>query len=241
MNGGRGAAGRLILHARTVEQATPRTRRIVLGLEGQALPFTAGQAVWAGLADGTQRRPYSIACSPAQAAAADAIELLVQIDDHQPPDPHLERVTAGTAVAIEGPFGSFTLAPIDDDTPVLLVAGGTGIAPLRAMLWERMARLPVAPLTLLYSVRAPEEFAYLVELQELAEAGRIDLLLTVTRPAAAWAGGRGRIDGQLLLQGLRGPATVCALCGPPAFVRDTMALLTAAGVPAAQIRWEASA
>ena len=70
----------LLLPVREASQATPRTRLLTIDLAGEGFPFTAGQAVYAGLADGTVRRPYSIASSPTWSRQADALELLVQID-----------------------------------------------------------------------------------------------------------------------------------------------------------------
>ena len=69
---------------------------------------------------------------------------------------------------------------------MLLVAGGTGIAPLRSMLGEALepARSPIAHV--IYSARTADEFAYRDELEALAADGRIDLTLTVTRDGDAW-------------------------------------------------------
>lgn len=222
--------------ARDVVRATPRTRIITADLAGQTFPFTAGQAVFAGLADSTVRRPYSIACSPRQAAQAGALELLVQIDDHSAPDPHLERVQPGTRLHIEGPFGSFALSPAFEERHLLLIAGGTGIAPLRSILWNTLDERRDVNIAVAYSARSPEEFAYLRELQALAAGGRIQLLLTVTRAGeGAWAGPRGRIGQATIASLLQTAMTRCLICGPPALVADAGALLKAAGVEAERI------
>jgi ferredoxin-NADP reductase len=211
--------------------ATPRTRIIVADLGERGFVFHAGQAVFAGLADGTVRRPYSIACSPRQSRQERAIELLVQVDDVASPDPHLELAEAGTLLRIEGPFGSFGLPSPLAERRLLLVAGGTGIAPLRAILWDTLDREPDVALTLIYSARAPEEFAFLEELGQLESAHRIELVLTVTRPSATtWTGSRGRIDQALMTATLKTAETRCLLCGPSGFVADVTALLTDAGV-----------
>ena len=211
--------------------ATPRTRIIVADLGERGFAFQAGQAVFAGLADGTVRRPYSIACSPQQSRQEKAIELLVQVDDVASPDPHLELAEAGTLLRIEGPFGSFGLPSPLAERRLLLVAGGTGIAPLRAILWDTLDREPDVAVTLIYSARAPEEFAFLEELGQLDSAHRIELVLTVTRPSATtWTGSRGRIDQALMTAKLKTAETRCLLCGPSGFVADVTALLTDAGV-----------
>jgi ferredoxin-NADP reductase len=221
----------LILPARDVVTATPRTRIITVDLNGHSFMFRAGQAVFASLAESTIKRPYSIACSPGQAERTKAIELLVQIDDHRAPDPHLERVSVGTLLRIEGPFGSFDVAPSLDRRHLLLIAGGTGIAPLRSIMWDRLDNDPAADLMVIYSARAPEEFAYLGELGALAAEGRIDLKVTVTRDSSGtWTGAHGRINQALITSAVKTLDTQCVVCGPAAFVADISALLGAAGV-----------
>jgi ferredoxin-NADP reductase len=211
--------------------ATPRTRIIVADLGERAFAFQAGQAVFAGLAAGTVRRPYSIACSPQQSRREKALELLVQVDDAASPDPHLELAEAGTLLRIDGPFGSFGLPSPLAERRLLLVAGGTGIAPLRSVIWDTLEREPDVAVTLIYSARAPEEFAFLEELGGLESAQRIELVLTVTRPSATtWTGSRGRIDRALMTATLKTAETRCLLCGPSGFVADVRALLADAGV-----------
>ena len=220
-------------------RATPRTRLLTLGLD-EPLTFTAGQAVYAGLAHGTVRRPYSIASSPSASRASETLDLLVQIDDHSAPDPHLERVETGTAVRIEGPFGSFGLPFPVEERHVLFVAGGTGIAPLRSMLGELLNEQPDIVPTLLYSARTPQEFAFLNELNALQAAGRLTLSLTVTRtPDSTWTGERGRFDATHIRGALTTPVTRCLVCGPPSLVTSTIAHLKDAGVAEERIGWEA--
>jgi ferredoxin-NADP reductase len=221
----------LVLPVRDVVKATRRTRIITLELGTLDFSFAAGQAVFVGLADGNVRRPYSIACSPAWANQTHTLELLVQIDDHAAPDPHLERAVAGTRLRVEGPFGSFGLPSPLPEQHVLFIAGGTGIAPLRSMMWETLASETAVHVAVIYSARGPQEFAFRDELTTLAAGGRIDLRLTITREAGAeWTGGRGRIDATLIQAMLKTEETRCLVCGPPALVMEATATLTAAGV-----------
>ncbi len=77
----------------------------------------------------------------------------------------------------------------------LFIAGGTGIAPLRSMLWHTLLAERDGQVALIYSVRSPEEFAYMQEFQRLEDEGRIDFRHTVTRAATeGWTGRQGRID-----------------------------------------------
>jgi len=229
----------VVLPARDILRATPRTRIIAIDLADTDFPFRAGQAVFAGLADGAMRRPYSIACSPGQSARTGALELLVLIDDHEAPDPHLERATSGTLLRIEGPFGSFGVPWPLPERHLLLIAGGTGIAPLRSIMWDTLERDPGVQVALLYSARAPEEFAYLAELRALAAEERIRLTLTVTRgDPGTWIGARGRMAAGLITSSLMTAETRCVICGPPALVSDATALLLQAGVAAERIATE---
>jgi ferredoxin-NADP reductase len=221
----------LILPARTITQATPRARIIHADLGIHAFPFRAGQAVLAGLADGTVRRPYSLACSPNQALRTNALELLVQIDDHAAPDPHLEQAMPGTLLQIEGPLGSFDLPAPLPERRLLLVAGGTGIAPMRSIMWDTLERDPGVEIGLIYSARSPEELAYFDELDGLRLQRRLDLVVTVTRSVGtSWRGSTGRLNRILLDKALKTTDTMCLVCGPTGFVSTAAGLLRAAGM-----------
>jgi ferredoxin-NADP reductase len=219
------------LPVREVRRATPRTRLLQLDTGASAFSYAAGQAVMAGLHGSPLRKPYSIASAPVETARNGFIELLVQVDDSGGPDPHLELATHGTPLDIEGPFGMFTLPALGHGARVLLVGGGTGIAPLRSMLVQALdtGRAPVAHV--IYSARTVDELAYRDELEGLGRSGRIALTLTVTREEGAWSGRRGRIDRELLAGALSGPDTWCLVCGPPALVSDVRSALDELQVP----------
>jgi NAD(P)H-flavin reductase len=220
---------------RHVAAATPRTRVITLDFSAKPFVFSAGQAVMLGLHESPLRKPYSIASAPWEFRTTGHLQVLAQVDDTGSPDPHLELAGPGTLLDLEGPFGSFALP---DGTPdgLLFVAGGTGIAPLRAMLIERLSRPVNIPISLVYSARSPEEFAFRPELDALRAAGRVDAHFTVTRDQASrWTGRRGRIDASLLRDALPSPNSFCLICGPPLLVADTQQLLQTLGVGADQI------
>jgi ferredoxin-NADP reductase len=124
---------------------------------------------------------------------------------------------------------------------LLFVAGGTGIAPLRSMMDHALRRDTSPAMSLLYSARRADEFAFIAELREHARRGHIELHQTVTRDeSAAWAGNRGRIGRRHFESVLHDPgATLCFVCGPPPMVSESVATLQALGVPLAAIRTEA--
>lgn len=231
-----------VLEVRDVQQATPRARLITLDLGSSTFDFAAGQAVLAGLADSPLHRPYSIASSPTWSRSAHAIELLVQVDDHAAPDPHLERAIVGSRLRVEGPLGSFGLDWPIAERRLLLVAGGTGIAPLRSMLWETRARQPAVDIALIYTARSPGELAFAAELRGLARTGALELHLVVTRDAdSPWIGPRRRVDAALIRSVVRTPDTRCLVCGPAGLVAEAMTWLAAAGIDASRIQWETDA
>ena len=106
----------------------------------------------------------------------------------------LADVDVGGLIDIEGPLGQFTFPEEPGERRVLFVAGGTGIAPLRSMLDHALRRFHAPLISLLYSARRSDEFAFIDELRGYARGGRIELHQTVTRDEnSAWEGGRGRI------------------------------------------------
>lgn len=221
---------------RHVTKATPRTRYIHLDVAGSAFTFRAGQAVMVGLHGSPLRKPYSIASAPWEVANTGVLQLLAQVDDSGALDPHLELAAPGAVIDLDGPFGAFALSAAAEHKPLLFVAGGTGIAPLRSILMDRLSRPSVPPITLLYSARSPEEFAYRTELDALVHAGRLTAHFTATRvDAGSWDGLRGRIQEDLLRRALPSPEAHCLICGPPQLVDDARGLLRQLGVNEANV------
>lgn len=223
-----------------IAPVTPRSRLLTIDLRGATLDFLAGQAVMLGAHGGTDRRPYSIACSPERAVETGCLELLIATEPNGELGATLSGVRVGTLVDIEGPLGTFTLPPDADWAWLLFVAGGTGIAPLHAMIDHTLRRRRSQRVSLLYSARRGDEFAFIGELQRHAEAGRLELHSTVTRDnSATWAGGRGRIGRAHFEAVLHDPpATLCFVCGPEPLVAESVATLRALGIPEEQIRTE---
>jgi ferredoxin-NADP reductase len=230
--------GQISVPVRHVSNATPRTRIIHLDLTQTAFTFNAGQAVMVGLHGSALRKPYSIASAPWELVKTGMLQVLVQVEDSGGLDPHLELAAPGTMLDLDGPFGSFGFRA-DANVPLLFVAGGTGIAPFRSMLIERLSRPTSSPIALVYSARSPEEFAFHAELNALAVAGRISAHFTVTRhDTASWPGRRGRIDEDLLKLALPSRESLCLVCGPPQLVTDAIGLLTKLGVSGDRILTE---
>jgi len=228
----------LTLSIREVLPATPRSRIVRLDLGDHQFPFAAGQAVFVG-SHGHERRPFSIASAPEDATRDHLLELLVGIE---PPDSSAVSFNplAHSLADVEGPVGTFTFPPFADERRFLFIAGGTGIAPLRAMLRHALT-VPHDGIGLFYSARTPDEFAYEREFRALANEGRLELAQTVTRSTAAdWQGARGRLTREMLAALVHDPATLCFVCGPSALVTEAPKLLVDLGVAPERIRIEGS-
>lgn len=228
----------LTLPVRSVVSTTPLTRLIRLDLETRPFVFQAGQAALIGTHGQTERRPYSIASSPEDAVRHHRLEFLVKVDAMGTIGPHLDAVGPGSKIDFEGPSGAFTLGQAPA-AAYLFVAGGTGISPLRAMVRHLISAESGTVVSVLYSARSADEFAFRDELERLARRGLIQLHLAVTGEAApAWEGIRGRIAKEALERALPSKESVCYLCGPPAMVEDVPPLLRQLGVPSSQVRTE---
>ena len=227
----------LTLPIRDVQAATPRARIVRLDLDGQAFDYDAGQAVLVGTHGQTKRKPYSIAAAPEDARRDRCLELLVAVEADGTPGEHL-ALDPGVQVDVAGPVGSFTFPALPAERRFVFIAGGTGIAPLRAMLRHALA-IPHRAIGLFYSARTPQEFAFEREFRELANAGDIELRQTVTRATEAdWTGPRGRLKREALEELVHDPATLCFICGPPALVNEMPTILQELGIPRARIRIE---
>ena len=131
-------------------------------------------------ADGYQaERSYSIASEPERTGEVDLT--IERVPDGEVSGYFHEVVVVGDLVELRGPIGGY-FAYMPSDRPLLLVAGGSGVVPLMAMLRARAAAGNRAPARLLYSARDPDEVIYAAELDERAAAGDgFELFLTLAK------------------------------------------------------------
>ncbi|GAB2696791.1 oxidoreductase [Hymenobacter frigidus] len=230
----------------TVMAITSETERVntyTLRLP-QWTPHRAGQHYDLRLTapDGYQtERSYSIASPPEQIGE---IALTVEwISGGEVSGYLYEGVAVGDELEVRGPIGGYFVWPVDGvDAPLLLVAGGSGVVPLMAMLRHRQRAGLANPVVLLFSVRSPDEFIYQHELEALAQTDpTFTLLLTYTRRVpVGWVGYRRRLDAAMLAEArgyLSGPPQ-CYVCGPTGLVEEAATLLQAQGLPDNAIRTE---
>ena len=224
---------------RDTVRATPRAYSIRLDLQGQPFSYLAGQAAYLQPKGADKRRPYSIASAPEEAARDGVIEFLVQIAADGTTGIAADLIRPGTPVEVEGPLGSFVFPPHPSERHFVFIAGGTGIAPLRSMLWHALLAERPGRVGLIYSVRSPDEFAYMQQFERLEHEGRITFRHTVTRTAAeGWNGRQGRIDMACLDGMIVAGHTLCFLCGPASLVGEIPPQLKTLGVRDDQIRVE---
>jgi ferredoxin-NADP reductase len=193
---------RLLWRAAEVKEIieeTPRVRSLVLDVPDWPghLP---GQRIDVRLTadDGYQaQRSYSIASAP------EAPRLMLTVERIQDGEvsPYLTaEVRPGDRFGLRGPIGGFFAWTTAEGGPLFLIAGGSGIVPLMAMLRHRAAAKSTIPALLLYSSRTFEDIIYREELDQLAARDReLEVVHTLTRTQpAGWSGRARRIDRDML-------------------------------------------
>src|SRR5215471_4627179 len=221
---------------------TERTRSITL--EVPSWPgHRPGQHVDVRLtaADGYQaERSYSIA-SPSEAGTR--ITLTVERLEGGDVSPYLvDELRVGDKLELRGPIGGYFVWEARMGGPLLLVAGGSGIVPLMAMLRHRAAVGSTVPTRLLYSSRSSEEMIYRDELARLTGDGAgLETVYTLTRSQPpSWSGYRRRIDLEMLRDVAwpidRDPQSF--ICGPTPLVEAVASSLVTLGHEAHRIKTE---
>jgi ferredoxin-NADP reductase len=221
----------LTLRVTSVRAATPSARIVRVALDGASFQYRAGQLAMIGPPDAAARVPYSIASAPEETREHGGLEFLIKVDSAGRWGGHFPALRRGMRLAVRGPYGTFIFPDHPRERWVLFIAGGTGIAPLRSMLVHALAGGCGGRIRLLYSARAPEEFAYARELRALARRGDIEAVFTATRDVPQlWRGARGRIAPAQLAAIVDDPSTLCFVCGPTAMVADVPPMLRRLGI-----------
>jgi ferredoxin-NADP reductase len=191
-------------------------------------------------ADGySAQRSYSVASAP----DGSRVELTVQRLDDGEVSPYLTQVLRpGDLLELRGPIGGWFVWRPGVTDPVLLLAGGSGVVPLMAMVRTRIASASPTPMRLLYSTRTPDTALYGDELRRLAERDpELNVELVYTRRApAGWSGPVGRLDAAQLAALAWPPAAApaCFVCGPTGFVEAVADLLIDQGYAPGRIKTE---
>ena len=216
---------------------TPRVRTIVLDVPDWP-GHRAGQHLDMRLTaeDGYRaEREYSIASAPGEPVAI----TVERLDDGEVSPYLTEELRAGDAFEVRGPLGGYFVWGAEDGGPLLLVGGGSGIAPLRSMLRHRDRSGSDVPVRLLYSSHSLEDVIYREELDE-AKTG-VDVAHTLTRAQPeGWTGYSRRVDTELLRE-VAWPAAdspLAFVCGPTSFVEVVADGLVELGYEPARVKTE---
>lgn len=222
-------------------QETPRVASLLLDVP-EWPGHVAGQHVDVRLTaeDGYQaERSYSIASAPEDQRLAITVE---RLDDGEVSPYLVGEVKTGDKIELRGPIGGYFVWRGNDDRPLFLVAGGSGVVPLMAMIRHRAAIKSTTPTRLLYSSRAEEDIIYRAELEGLSAAEdslTVAHCLTRKQPPG-WRGYARRID-RAMLEEVAWPKEqnpIAFVCGPTPLVEAVASLLVDMGFDAASIKTE---
>ena len=219
----------------------PHAKSIILEVPGWE-GHTAGQHVDLRLTaeDGYQaQRSYSIASVPEDGRLALVVE---RLEDGEVSPYLTDELRVGDKLELRGPIGGWFTWEARDGGPLLLVAGGSGIAPLMAIIRHRAAARSEAPTRLLYSSRSREETIYAEELESLAaEDGALEVFHTLTRSQPpGWTGYSRRIDREMLEE-VGWPSEerpLAFVCGPTPLVETVATALVELGHDPARVKTE---
>jgi ferredoxin-NADP reductase len=184
----------------------------------------------------TAERSYSIASAPGEPVA-----LTVERLEDGEVSPYLtQELRSGDQIEIRGPIGGYFVWDGDDETtPLLLVAGGSGVVPFRSILRRRRDLNGTAPVRLLYSARSLADVIYRGELDQ--QSAGVDVIYTLTREQPpGWTGRSGRVNKAMLATVAWEPdqAPLAFVCGPTPFVEAVASSLVSLGYPAERVKTE---
>lgn len=224
------------------ETPSVKTFRLLPASSENLLPFTftPGQflnvAFWIGGA--RMNRSYSISSSPTK---REHIDLTVRREPRGAVSRHIDDLLkVGDQIEAGGPIGRFTFTGAEADS-IVLIAGGVGITPMMSITRYLTERSWPGEIFLFYACRAPEDFIFGREIAALQRANpKLKLIVTMSGAEGTdWQGPRGRLTKELLIQSVPDIARRrIHLCGPPAMMEATKAILTELGVPSDQVKTE---
>jgi ferredoxin-NADP reductase len=225
-----------------LEIAEETTHAKTIMLEDPRWPgHVAGQHVDVRLTaeDGYQaERSYSIASAPEDPRLALTVE---RIDDGEVSPYLADELRPGDQLELRGPVGGHFTWRVEDGGPLLLIAGGSGLVPLMAMLRHRAARGALIDARLLASSRSLEDLLYRDELIKMSTEEGVSARFTLTRlRPEGWTGFDRRVDADMLTE--IGPRVSerprIFVCGPTTFVETVADALVGIGHPPASIHAE---
>jgi NAD(P)H-flavin reductase/ferredoxin len=219
----RNVSGRVVSQRKVTHDITSLSVQL-----DEPMPYKAGQFANVGIEGQDAVRSYSFAAS---ARDDGQISFLVR---KVPGGRFSSRVNdediVGRSVRVDGPSGDFWLRP--STAPLMLVAGGSGLAPILAILQEALAAGVSRSVTLLFGAREARDLYALEEIASIARqwrgAFRFVPVLSAAGNDATWTGERGLVTEKIPV--LLEPGSHALLCGPPAMIDSAVAVLREHGV-----------
>lgn len=195
--------------------------------------FEAGQYVSMSVDPAGHRRSYSISSTPDNDHGFD---LFVDIEPHGMGVQYLENLQFGDTASILAPMGQFTVKSTDPSIPLVFVASGSGVAPLRSMLYDQLQKYGTQRSMLLYwGLRHEADLCWTDDLKALvASHPNVTFHPTISRAMPEWPLCRGRVTDCLTVHDVDVSAEYY-VCGNQQMILDTMSVLAARGVPAEKI------
>jgi ferredoxin-NADP reductase len=227
-----------------IRQETPNVKSLILDVP-EWTTHLAGQRVDLRLTaeDGYQaQRSYSIASPPEDKSLMLTVE---RIEDGEVSPYLTDELRVGDQLELRGPIGGYFVWNANDEnegSPLFLVAGGSGIAPLMAMIRHRALAVKKVPTRLLYSSRTVEDVIYRKELDLLARNdSSLQVIHTLTRrQPESWTGYNRRIDREMLTETAfhSAESPLAFACGPTALIESVATYLLELGYEPERVRTE---
>ncbi len=220
-----------------ITQETPHVRTYTLDLKGE-ISFLPGQFIiveWATKLPGI-KRAYSISSSPTQTK-----QITITLKkEGQFTTKMFEEAKIGETLLVKGPIGLFTLD--DKETQdIIFLAGGTGIAPFRSMIYYVLEKKMPNKMMLFYSCRTPDEFIFYTELQTLkTKYPQFSSVFTATRCTdQSWKGFCERINPDMIKKNVTNYQNcIYYICGPMEMVSSLQTMLGEVGIDDKKIKVE---
>lgn len=224
-----------------IESVSSNVTRLVVNLDDDeaAMSFLPGQYVHLGVPGTDGRRSYSFANPPPAEYHDGSMEFFIKLlEDGVMSDYLSSRAEIGDDMPVTGPFGRFYLRP--PTRLIVMVAGGTGLAPMLSMFGAMIATGATdQPVHLLYGANTPDEMFGDDRLAPYENAGiALTLETAVVVPDDSWDGAVGHVTELLRTDFINGGDCDVYLCGPPAMIEAAESWLRDHGVDAAHVHAE---
>ncbi|HVK99320.1 MAG TPA: 2Fe-2S iron-sulfur cluster binding domain-containing protein [Dongiaceae bacterium] len=210
---------------------------LIIELES-ALAYTAGQYALLSVPGVIEQpRSYSFATAP-ESSGSRRVHFFIRAVPGGRTSNWAQTDVAGTAIQLEGPFGDFHLRdPHASQQPMLCIAGGSGLAPVKALLEDALHFKCNRPVTFLFGARTQRDLYCLLEMQQLEQNWAADFrfmpVLSEEPADSDWTGARGLVT-DFIAPHFSSNAQIY-MCGPPAMLDAAELQLRQRGIPANQI------